>query len=281
MSGELGRALRWPLWSWRNLTITAVLMLALLAVVGRATDGQASPRRPQHQPPCPRVPPPKGPFRAHLSADTEAHDDGGLHVGTAGLRSGHEAVRHCGGRRLRSRVVQRRREQGCPGMPPWSRGRAPMLRALASTDPTQVPADRVTGDARLTSSAKTSATVLVPTDGGDVLVTLTFWWWLEGARHRPADAPPAAETPSLTRTTPGPDVPAPLLAIAGHSPADCCCGVLPRSLSSPFRWWSLPARRSHCSRCWSLAAPKATKTAATQGASAPPSPLPLPSRWLT
>ena len=26
---------------------------------------------------------------------------------------------------------------------------------------------------------------------------------------------------------------------------------------------------------------KATKTAATQGASAPPSPLPLPSRWLT
>ncbi|HEY7721108.1 MAG TPA: hypothetical protein VIB11_04675, partial [Pedococcus sp.] len=42
MSGELGRVLRWPLWSWRNLTITAVALLALLAFVGRATDGRAS-----------------------------------------------------------------------------------------------------------------------------------------------------------------------------------------------------------------------------------------------
>ncbi|MDF2144646.1 hypothetical protein [Knoellia sp. p5-6-4] len=79
-----------------------------------------------------------------------------------------------------------------------------LLRSLASTDPAQVPADRVTGDARLVSSAKTSATVLVPTDGGEVLVTLSASDGGWKARDiAPADAPPAAETPSLTRTTPG------------------------------------------------------------------------------
>ena len=86
---------------------------------------------------------------------------------------------------------------------PASRG-PELLRALASTDPAQVPADRVTGDARLVSSARASATVVVPTDGGDVQVTLAAvggsW---EAQDIAPADAPPAAETPSLTRTTPG------------------------------------------------------------------------------
>jgi hypothetical protein len=62
----------------------------------------------------------------------------------------------------------------------------------------------VTGDGRLVAAAKTSATVIVPTDGGDVLVTLSAsgrGW--EVRDIAPADAPPAAETPSLTRTTPG------------------------------------------------------------------------------
>ena len=87
-------------------------------------------------------------------------------------------------------------------MAPWAGPE--LLRALASTDPAQVPADRVTGDARLVSSARASATVVVPTDGGDVQVTLAAvggsW---EAQDIAPADAPPAAETPSLTRTTPG------------------------------------------------------------------------------
>lgn len=203
MSGELGRALRWPLWSWRNLTITAVLTLALLAVVGRATDGQASPR-PAAAPattspsasiqgtiPASSSPPAKP---TTLAASTSAPPPP-----RAVTKQSATAV---AGAFVRAWSSDGSRDAWYAAMERWASPE--LLRSLASTDPAQVPADRVTGDARLVSSAKTSATVLVPTDGGDVLVTLSASGGGWKARDiAPADAPPAAETPSLTRTTPG------------------------------------------------------------------------------
>ena len=53
-------------------------------------------------------------------------------------------------------------------MQPWAS--TALLRGLASTDPAQVPADEVVADARLTSSSKGRAVVVVPTDGGDGMV---------------------------------------------------------------------------------------------------------------
>lgn len=205
MSGELGRALRWPLWSWRNLTITAVLTLALLAVFGRATDGQSSPR----------------PVAVPATLSTSASTQGAIPSSTslptprptttaastsAPPASGpvtKQSATAVAGAFVRAWSSDgASRDAWYAAMEPWASSE--LLRALASTDPAQVPADRVTGDARLTSSAKTSATVLVPTDGGDVLVTLTASGGGWKARDiAPADAPPAAETPSLTRTTPG------------------------------------------------------------------------------
>lgn len=204
MSGELGRALRWPLWSWPNLTITAVLTLALLAVVGRATDGQASPRpaaasvttspsaSTQGTTPASSSPPAPGPTTPRSSKSApptpRAVTNQSTGVATAFVRAWSSDGAS--------------RDAWYAAMEPWASPE--LLRALASTDPAQVPADRVTGDARLVSSAKTSATVLVPTDGGDVLVTLSAAGGGWKARDiAPADEPPAAETPSLTRITPG------------------------------------------------------------------------------
>lgn len=204
MSGELGRALRWPLWSWRNLTITAVLTLALLAVVGRATDGQASPRpaaapattspSASTQGTTPASSSPPAPRPTTLAAPTSAPPPPRAVT--------NQSATAVAGAFVRAWSSDGSRDAWYAAMEPWASSE--LLRALASTDPAQVPADRVTGDARLVSSAKTSATVLVPTDGGDVLVTLSASGGGWKARDiAPADAPPAAETPSLTRTTPG------------------------------------------------------------------------------
>ena len=38
MSDRLHRLLRWPLWSWRNLTVTVVVFLASLGLIGRASS---------------------------------------------------------------------------------------------------------------------------------------------------------------------------------------------------------------------------------------------------
>lgn len=202
MSGELGRALRWPLWSWRNLSITAVLMLALLAVVGRATDGQASTR--------PAAAPAAPPTSASTQQTTSASPSPRPTTKTASTSapSTFGPVTKQSATAAASAFVRAWSSDGASrdawyaAMERWASPE--LLRSLASTDPAQVPADRVTGDARLVSSAKTSATVLVPTDGGDVLVTLSASGGVWKARDiAPADAPPAAETPSLTRTTPG------------------------------------------------------------------------------
>src|SRR5689334_9271609 len=39
--GGVGRAIRWPLWSWRNLAITTVAVLVVFAALGRLTGGSA------------------------------------------------------------------------------------------------------------------------------------------------------------------------------------------------------------------------------------------------
>src|SRR5690349_22556996 len=45
---SLSRALRWPVWSWRNLGVTVAGVLLLGALVGRLTGG--SPEHPERTP---------------------------------------------------------------------------------------------------------------------------------------------------------------------------------------------------------------------------------------
>ena len=205
MSGELGRALRWPLWSWRNLTVTVVLTLALLAVVGRATDGQASPLPVTGPTSATTTTGSSGP--ASLATATAPATPPPTATATTTREPSSGAVPRASATAVAVAFVRAWSSKGASedgwhaAMKPWATPE--LLQSLVSTDPAQVPADRVTGNAKLDSSTKISATVRVPTDGGDVLVTLAAagrGWKVRDIA--PADAPPAAETPSLTRTTP-------------------------------------------------------------------------------
>ena len=85
-------------------------------------------------------------------------------------------------------------------MKPW--GTPSLLSSLTGTDPAQVPATRVTGDAALKSIKSTTATVSVPTDGGRIAVDLVSQGDMWKANTlAPDDAPPGAPTPSLSPAT--------------------------------------------------------------------------------
>ncbi|KRF28417.1 hypothetical protein ASG91_08135 [Phycicoccus sp. Soil802] len=86
------------------------------------------------------------------------------------------------------------------GMKPW--GTPSLISSLTGTDPAQVPATRVTGDAALKSVKGPTATVSVPTDGGRIAVDLVnqSGTW-KADTLAPDDAPPGAPTPSLSPAT--------------------------------------------------------------------------------
>jgi hypothetical protein len=55
-------------------------------------------------------------------------------------------------------------------MRPWAT--ADLVSSMSGTDPAQVPATKVTGDAALRATKADTATVSVPTDGGRIAVEL-------------------------------------------------------------------------------------------------------------
>ncbi|MFC8503151.1 hypothetical protein ACFUC1_12380 [Pedococcus sp. NPDC057267] len=86
------------------------------------------------------------------------------------------------------------------GMKPWATPK--LANSMNGTDPAQVPATKVTGDARLTATKGRTATVSVPTDGGRIavgLVQVAGAW--KADTLAPDDAPPGATTPSLDPST--------------------------------------------------------------------------------
>jgi hypothetical protein len=88
------------------------------------------------------------------------------------------------------------------GMKPWATDK--LIASMTGTDPAQVPATKVTGDAALTKIRAGAATVSVPTDGGRIAVQLLqqgeTW---KANTLAPDDAPPGAPTPALGPTTAG------------------------------------------------------------------------------
>ncbi|WP_157606058.1 hypothetical protein [Phycicoccus sp. Soil802] len=92
--------------------------------------------------------------------------------------------------------------QWLAGMKPWAT--AELVSSMTGTDPTQVPATKVTGDAALRAIMTETATVSVPTDGGRVAVELVkqSGTWKANSLA-PDDAPPAAPTPALGPSTAG------------------------------------------------------------------------------
>ena len=197
---SVGRVVRWPLWSWRNLVITAVAVLALLALMGRVTDRpSAAAASDTSAPPvasAPGAPPTTSTTRSVAgpgsspapAADASAPANPGSPVEVATAFVGAWAHPNLGG------------AEWLAGMKPWAT--TTLLSSMTGTDPTQVPATKITGDAALRASKGVTATVSVPTDGGRIVVELVR----AGGRWRvdtlsPDDAPPGAPTPSLVATT--------------------------------------------------------------------------------
>ena len=111
--GGLGRAVRWPLWSWRNLTISAIVVLAFFAGLGRMTNGDGSPAA--------SVDDTRADHLGQLSADRAAshHVSSKHHVTPCGhadintnhglgAREGLDVLPCRGGHCLRHRLVQHR-----------------------------------------------------------------------------------------------------------------------------------------------------------------------------
>lgn len=197
------RALRWPLWSWRNLTLTAAAALVLLALAGRLTNGvgpaAANPPPPPNttvataptvtnSSPSPITPTATASTTAAPTRSSSPHADPGSPVQVAAA--------------FVTAWVTTAGGQGhwLAGMKPWAT--PGLVASFTGTDPAQVPATRLTGDAALKSTHGTTAAVTVPTDGGRVLVQLVVQagaW--KAATLAPDDAPPGAPTPSLGAAT--------------------------------------------------------------------------------
>jgi hypothetical protein len=203
MRDQAGTVLRWPLWSWRNLSITSAAVLLMLYGMGHVIQpakitlttvhaplaATASPRPPA---PGPSVPPaaPSSPVPATVPITPKPT------LAVSGTSN--QSVT-----RLATAFAQAWSSSG-RSQQEWTQGIqlfvTPALAAgLARTDPARVPATKVTGEAVLLTASATSAQVRVPTDGGSIVVTLKQaasgpWQVSEVA---PAGQPPAAPTPDL------------------------------------------------------------------------------------
>ncbi len=198
---QWGRAVRWPLWSWRNLTITAVAALVILAALGRVTGGEEPSAASAEGAPATVSPSASPPSATGTTAPTATAT---TTAAPAPTETPHPAPSGASGSPVSAATAfVTAWTQTTSGDTAWLDGMKPwatpsLIASLDGTDPTQVPASRVTGDAALVKTSGTAATVSVPTDGGRVaiaMVSQSSSWKANGLA--PDDAPPGAPTPSL------------------------------------------------------------------------------------
>lgn len=213
---RLDRALRWPLWCWRNLVVTLVVLLVLLGAAGRVSASRA-PSGASGGGPGPQLARPAAagdvPARtapAAVGVPTTPVRPAPVRGTSSGPRSPGPTspgpTAPAGPGQSVTRVAEAfaqawSRSSLRPS--PWLRGVRPwvtptLARGLSETDPSRIPATRVIGEAQLVTASRDTAEVVVPTDGGPITTTLTRVRsrWLV-ARVAPAGQPPAAPTPSL------------------------------------------------------------------------------------
>lgn len=197
MSRDLSRAVRWPLWSWRNLTVSAVALLALLAFVGNLTDGSSSASTSGAAPGGTATAPTAPSTPASTATTVSPSATGTPAPPTASSTVAQGSATAVAGAFVAAWAQPDAAEAAwLEAMRPWATPK--LLASFAGADPRQVPATRLTGDPALARTTASAATVTVPTDGGTVEVSLerSGAAWRAGA-IAPADAPPGAETPSL------------------------------------------------------------------------------------
>ena len=206
MTGRASKVLRWPLWSWRNLSVTTAAVLLVFYGMGRVVEPAKISISAFHAPavtssPTASSPSPVEPSAA-ASSPGPAAPPSTPSSSTVLSASGSESVT-----RVATAFAQAWSSSG-RSQQEWTSGIqafvTPALAAgLAQTDPARVPATRVTGEALLLTASATFARVRVPTDGGSIVVTLTRAasrpWQVSDVA--PVGQPSGAPTPNLHPAT--------------------------------------------------------------------------------
>lgn len=197
MSDNLNRALRWPLWSWRNLAITVVSLFFVVALIGRVSSAVGSegeePARltstvaPESKEPAPTVIPSTEPITTQTPGTVVAAGPVTDCLSSAALFL-HEWMQS-----------DRPQKVWLGAMAPYAT--PAFLEELRSVDPANVPATRVEGEPRLVGQDGDLPIARITTDGGrlDVVLAATGSACLVGD-IRSTDDVPGAPTPVLTAT---------------------------------------------------------------------------------
>ena len=203
MRSQASSVLQWPLWSWRNLSITATAFLLVLYGLGLVIGPAKITLTASHMPLAAAGPTPSEPSPS-VSSSAPSLSAGATVPSTTPSTSGtlspsaSESVTRVATAFAKAWSSSGRSQQE------WTRGIQPFITpalaaGLAQTDPARVPATKVTGEAVLLTASATSAQVRVPTDGGSIVVTLkragSGPWQVSDVA--PAGQPPGAPTPDL------------------------------------------------------------------------------------
>jgi hypothetical protein len=204
--GQASTVLRWPLWSWRNLSVTAAALLLLLYGMGRVIEPAKITLSATHVADATAGPTISTPSPTEPSAAGSSPTPATV-PGTTSTSAGLSAPASESVTRVATAFAQAWSSSG-RSQQEWIRGIQPFVTpalatGLAQTDPARVPATKVTGEAALVTASATSASVRVPTDGGSIVVTLTRaasgGWQVSDVA--PAGQPPGAATPDLHPAT--------------------------------------------------------------------------------
>lgn len=203
MRGQASNVLRWPLWSWRNLSVTVAAVLLVLFVVGRVIEPAKVTLSTPHVPRVSATPTLSPSLASGPSAAASAPVPAPVPSTTAATSAVSGASANQSVTRVATAFAQAWSSSG-RSQQEWTRGIQPFVTpdlaaGLAQTDPARVPATKVTGEVVLLTASATSAAVKVPTDGGSIVVTLSRAspgpWQVSDVA--PAGQPPGAPMPDL------------------------------------------------------------------------------------
>jgi hypothetical protein len=201
--GQASNVLRWPLWSWRNLSVTVAAVLLVLFGVGRIIEPSKVTLSTPHVSRISATPTPSPSLASGPSAAASPQVPAPVPSTTAATSAASGVPANQSVTRVATAFAQAWSSSG-RSQQEWTRGIQPFVTpalavGLAQTDPARVPATKVTGEAVLLAASATSAQVKVPTDGGSIVVTLSRAssgpWRVSDVA--PAGQPPGAPMPDL------------------------------------------------------------------------------------
>lgn len=196
MSSRLQRLIEWPLWSWRHLTVSVAALLVVLALVGKATNflTPRSAPAPAAATPVAEQPSPSlvGPSTTTTPMPRAATTGTGAPASTGDAKN--QPCQDVAAAFMNAWVRT--------GLPPaqWLAGMRryavpELIAQLSHTDPTRVPASKVTSQPVAVLTAPATTTFRFATDGGRVDVSIKR----SGASCLVSDLEPANDVPGAPK----------------------------------------------------------------------------------